>query len=259
MTKTAVLLVSFGTTYPESRHETDDSADTAFASAFPEATLFHAYTSVIVRQRVKENEGVTLDDVPAALQHILDGGFKDLVVQSLHIIPGIEYHRLCDQLVPFNSKFEHVSVGKPLLTSFDDFQTVVGWLKMVDTDDDTKAVVFMGHGTGDHAFTTYACLDHMLMETNVFMGAVESYPGIDTMIAELKRRDVQSVVVRPFMMVSGNHVHHDMTSDSPKSWTSRLTAAGFKVEPEFSSLANVLAILTLFTEHAKQAVEAQHE
>ncbi|GEK27883.1 sirohydrochlorin cobaltochelatase [Furfurilactobacillus siliginis] len=257
MSKTALLLVSFGTTYKESRDLINAAFTKSYQDAFPDVAVFIAYTSKIVRKRILAKEGIQYDDVNEAIERIIAAGFDKLVVQSLHIIPGKEFQLMIKELSTLTGKFDSVTIGRPLLDEFDDFRGVVKQLTKMGQDHSKQALVFMGHGTSDHSFTTYACLDHMLQDTNVYMGAVESYPDLEIVIEELNRQDVKDVVLKPFMIVSGNHVHNDMASQQKDSWYSRLQAAVFNVETDLGSLGMVPSIRQAFIEHTRQALDKE--
>jgi len=254
MSRTALLIVSFGTTYPQTRQETIEATENAFKQSFPDADFFRAFTSKIVISRIKKNEGIAIDTPKEALAKIIAAGYDTLLVQSLHLIPGIEYNQLLDQVDKVASQFKQVTVGKPLLTSFEDYQRVVAFLKdVVQPKSADEAVLFMGHGTAHSSFTAYACLDHMLMGSQHYMGAVESYPDIQFEIGRLKQDGVKKVILHPFMLVAGNHAHRDMASERPGSWQSQLEQAGFSVSAKLQGMGHYPTIQNMFIEHLKNA------
>ncbi|MGV0168742.1 sirohydrochlorin cobaltochelatase [Furfurilactobacillus sp. WILCCON 0119] len=255
-----LLLVSFGTTVSTAREALVTATTAAYHKAFPERVIAHAFTSTIVRRRVFEQTGIQLDDVRDAVMKLHEAGVTDLAVQSLHVIPGIEFEQLKQALAPLEPSFSRVVVGQPLLTSFADYQVVTNWLgQLSDDGEPMSGVVMMGHGTEHQAFTAYACLDHMLQTTKTYMGAVESYPGLEQVINALKRDHVTTVTLRPFMMVAGHHVAEDMLGEMPASWRSQLTAAGIHVTPLTTGLATEPVILEQFIAHTRRALEVAHD
>lgn len=253
MSKTALLIVSFGTTYPETRHQTIEATEDAFRTAFPNAEVFRAFTSKIVVSRIKQNEGLSIDSPKQALAKIIAGGYDNLYVQSLHLIPGIEYHQVEAAVAKEAGHFKRVVIGRPLLNDFADYQATSAFLKQIGKPlAADEAVLFMGHGTANSAFTAYACLDHMLMGSQHYMGAVESYPDIQFEISRLKADGIKRVRLQPFMLVAGNHAHNDMASDAPDSWQSQLQRAGIQVRSQLKGMGEYPEIQQQFINHLKR-------
>ncbi|MCH4164727.1 MAG: sirohydrochlorin cobaltochelatase [Lentilactobacillus diolivorans] len=256
MNRVAVLVVSFGTTYPQTRQKTIEATENAFRTAFPNTKVFRAFTSNVVISRIKAHEGLQIDTPEEALDRIKDEGFDTVYVQSLHMIPGIEYHRLLQQVAKVRDRFSKVVVGKPMLVSYTDYVKVINFLRGVGgTLADNEAVLFMGHGTSDRAFTAYACLDHMLMGSQHYLGAVESYPDIQFEINRLKKDGITRVRLQPFMLVAGNHAHQDMASDKPTSWKRLLEASGIQVDAQLKGMGEYPFIQQQFIEHLKKQLK----
>ncbi|AYM02462.1 sirohydrochlorin cobaltochelatase [Levilactobacillus yiduensis] len=255
MTKTAILTVSFGTTYPATRQATIGATEQTIQQAFPQAQIFRAFTSKIVIHRIQSHEGLHIDSLDEALTKIQAQGFDQLWIQSLHLIPGIEYEQVVAAADRVRSTFQSVVVGPPLLDTQADFLQVVSDLKQWYPDTQANAgVLWMGHGTAHQTFATYACLDHMLWGSKQYVGAVESYPGIDLEIRRLKHDGIERVTLQPFMLVAGNHAHQDMASSQPDSWQSQLEAAGIQVTPVLQGLGAYSEIQQLFVRHLRNAV-----
>ena len=247
MAKKAIIAVSFGTTFPETRKKTIGATEEAISKAFSNYDVYRAFTSKIVRRRIKENEGIEIDDVDTALTKLADKGYQEVYVQSLHIIPGIEYNLVQDAINRHKDNFTAIKVTSPLLNTFDDFQRLVLFLKKQSEYLPTgKAVLWMGHGTAHKAFTTYACLDHMLFGAKSYVGAVESYPDINDEVKRLQHAGIKKVYMQPLMMVAGNHAHNDMASDEPKSWESILKDNGIQAHPVLKGLGEYPEIQKMF-------------
>lgn len=256
MTKQAILAISFGTTYPETREKTIGETETAIKKAFPNYDVFRAFTSKIVRTRILQNEKIKIDSIDEALEKLKRLGYDEVYLQSLHIIPGIEYQLIKSAIKNYSGDFKKLVATAPLLDKFEDFEQLVGFLKKQSAYLPAgKAVLWMGHGTKHSAFTTYACLDHMLMGTKSYVGAVESYPDINDEIARLKHANIEKVYMQPLMMVAGNHAHNDMASDQPNSWKTTLKENGIVGHPVLKGLGEYSEIQKMFVNKLKIAME----
>lgn len=258
MSKKAILAVSFGTTFPETREKTIGAIEKALGKSFSDYDVFRAFTSKIVRKRIAVKENINIDDPAAALQKLADKGYEEVYVQSLHIIPGIEYGIVKQVVADYKDKFKKIAYTQPLLDSFEDFQNLVNFLKKQSADlPSGQAMLWMGHGTSRSVFTTYACLDHMLAGTKSYVGAVESYPHIDGEIKFLKRDQISKVVLQPMMIVAGNHAHNDMASDDSHSWKSILKAQGIEAQPVLKGLGEYPEIQQMFVKKLQMAMKGK--
>lgn len=253
MVKSAILVVSFGTTYPETRKKSIGALEREFQKAFPETQVFRAFTSDVVIKRVQKNEHMKIDMPIEALAKIQQAGYQEVFVQPSHLIPGIEYDLLKKQVANFQSVFNKIVLGFPLLSTFADYQRVVAFIKQLYPDRQAhNGLLLMGHGTTDSAFTAYACLDHMLMGSGNYVGALESYPDIDFEIQRLLKADIQHVILQPLMMVAGNHAHHDMESAASTAWSSKLAANRITTDAKFIGLGEYPQIRQMYIECLKQ-------
>lgn len=247
MSKKAILAVSFGTTFPETREKTIGAIEKAVGKNFPDYDVFRAFTSKIVRKRIAAKENIKIDDPATALQKLADKGYEEVYVQSLHIMPGIEYGIVQQVVANSKDKFKKIVCTQPLLDTFADFTQLVNFLKKQSTDlPNGQAMLWMGHGTSKSVFTTYACLDHMLAFTKSYVGTVESYPRVNDEIKLLKRDQIKKVVLQPLMIVAGNHAHNDMASDDPHSWKSILKSQGIEAQPVLKGLGQYPEIQQMF-------------
>lgn len=253
MTKKAILAVSFGTTFPETREKTIGATERAIKKAFPGYDVFRAFTSKIVRHRIEEKEGLVIDDPATALNKLAAKGYEEVYVQSLHIIPGIEYGLVQETAKKYQDSFKVIKVTQPLLDTFEDFQRLVRFIANQSSKlPSGEAILWMGHGTAHSSFTTYACLDHMLAYTKSYVGAVESYPDVDDEIKRLKHAGITKAYTQPLMMVAGNHAHNDMASDDPQSWKSILENNGITAEPVLKGLGEYPEIHDMFIAKLKE-------
>lgn len=254
--KPALIAISFGTSYPETRKKTIEAVEEKLAKEYPEFDVFRAFTSNKVIKKIKEQEQMTILTVDQQMQKLIAEGYKEIYVQPLHIIPGSEYSKALHQAMRYKDQLKLIKVGKPLLSSMEDYQKIVAWLEKLSQDLKTdEALVLMGHGSQHSAFTVYACLDHMLMEKPIFICAVESYPEITLLIERLKKSSYKKIKLYPLMLVAGDHATNDMASDEEDSWKSQLEQAGFAVEAYLKGMGEAAEIQQQFVEHAAAMME----
>lgn len=254
--KPALIAVSFGTSYPETRKKTIEAVEEKLAKEYPEFDVFRAFTSNKVIKKIKEQEQMTILTVDQQMQKLIAEGYKEIYVQPLHIIPGSEYSKALHQAMRYKDQLKLIKVGKPLLSSMEDYQKIVAWLEKLSQDLKTdEALVLMGHGSQHSAFTVYACLDHMLMEKPIFICAVESYPKITLLIERLKKSSYKKIKLYPLMLVAGDHATNDMASDEEDSWKSQLEQAGFAVEAYLKGMGEAEEIQQQFVEHTAAMME----
>ena len=194
-----LLVVSFGTSYNDSRRLTIGAIETALAEAFPDWLVRRAFTSQIIIDRVRERDGVEIDNVKAALDRAVDNGVKTLVVQPTHLMDGLEYTDLVDELAQYADAFEHIAVGAPLLTSDGDFQAVADAITQATAqyDDGDTAICFMGHGTEAESNRVYGELQQVLNTAghdHYYVGTVEAEPTLEDVLAGVKDSGAHKVV-----------------------------------------------------------------
>lgn len=249
--KKALVAVSFGTSYPETRKKTIEAVEAKMQESFPDYKVFRAFTSNKVIKKIKVQEGLTIPTVDQLMQQLKAENYQEVYLQPLHIIPGSEYEKAKKQALKYVDDFEKIVVGVPLLDCFEDYQKVISWLKGLTKNlAADEALVLMGHGTQHTAFTAYACLDHMVMDEPLFVCAVESYPEIDSIISRLQQSHYRKIKLYPLMLVAGDHATNDMASDEPDSWKSQLQNAGFEVTAVLQGMGEFPEIKQQFVEHA---------
>ncbi len=257
----AILVVSFGTSYNDSRELTIGGIENAIAEAFPEYEVRRAFTSQIIIDKLKERDGLEIDNVEEALDRAVADGIKELVVQPTHLMSGFEYTDLADTLKDYEDKFDSVVLSEPLLTSDEDFNAVIAAItdKLASYDDGQTAICFMGHGTEADSNSVYAKMQEMITAAgyeNFYIGTVEATPSLDDVIAELKANGgYTKVVLEPLMVVAGDHANNDMAGDEEDSWKSILEGEGYEVECILEGLGQVPAIQEIYVEHTKAALE----
>ena len=256
-----LLVVSFGTSYNDSRRLTIGAIEGAIADACPDYSVRRGFTSQIIIDHVKRRDNVSIDNVTEALDRAVANGVKTLVVQPTHLMNGLEYNDLVDEIAQYSDAFEQVSIGEPLLTSDEDFQAVAQ--AIVDAtkeyDDGKTAICFMGHGTEAESNQIYAKMQSVLTDmgcTNYFVGTVEATPSLDDVLKLVQEGDYERVVLEPLMVVAGDHANNDMAGDDADSWKSTFEAAGYEVVPVVRGLGELEAIQKIYVQHAQAAIDA---
>ncbi|MDR2485359.1 MAG: sirohydrochlorin cobaltochelatase [Treponema sp.] len=257
--KPALLVVSFGTSYNESRAKTIDAVEQALAGAYPDYDQRRAFTSQIIINKLKERDGLTVHTVTEAMKQLEESGIKQVVVQPTLVMNGLEYNDIIAEIKPFAHAFDRIQFGRPLLISdkdYDEFITVItGEAKQYD--DGKTAIVFMGHGTEHEANTVYRRLDKQLKDkgfSHYFIGTVEAEPSLDDVIAEVAQLEVQQVVLLPLMIVAGDHAVNDMAGDEEDSWKTVFESKGYRVTPILKGLGEYPGIRQIFVRHVQEAL-----
>lgn len=256
--KKAILVISFGTSYPETRKKNIAACEQRLAAAHPDRDFFRAFTSSMIMAKLAKRDGEFIDNPQQALTRLYEAGYRDVVIQSLHVINGDEYEKIVTQIEAFRDRFQNLVIGKPLITSFDDYEQLIEALQtQMPALGENERVVFMGHGATHHAFSAYACLDHILSHKGIpaIVGAVESYPEIDGVIARLKKENVRKVHLVPLMIVAGDHAINDMASDGEDSWNTVIQQAGIETQCWLQGLGENTYVQDIFVKHSKMALE----
>lgn len=256
-----LLVVSFGTSYNDSRRLTIGAIENAIDAAFPDYSVRRGFTSQIIIDHVKKRDNVSIDNVEEALNRAINNGVKTLVVQPTHLMDGLEYTDLVNEVGESSDAFGQVAIGKPLLTSDDDFKAVISAITDAtkEYDDGETAICFMGHGTEADSNAVYQKLQDMLKEEgfdNYYVGTVEATPSCEDVIAQVKEGSYKKVVLEPLMIVAGDHANNDMAGDDDDSWKSQFEAAGYEVTCLLRGLGELEPIQQLFVQHAQAAVDS---
>lgn len=260
-TKRALLVVSFGTTYQQTREVTLEAAERDFAEAFPDRDVFTVYTSRTVKRILKKRDNIDIFNLEEAFAHLIKCGYQDVLVQSLHIMNGSEFHIIAKKVAQVRNEFSNIYLGPALLTRQEDYAATIEAIKPTfpaATAD--SAVVLMGHGSHHPSNAAYSMLENMLKRTvdgHIMMATVEGFPAFDDMLLDLKKTDVKHVTLMPFMIVAGDHAINDLASDEEDSWKSQLQAAGYDVTVYLHGIGELAAIRQIFVEHAKDALTAR--
>ena len=257
-----ILVVSFGTSYSNSRHVTIGAVEDAIREAYPDYQVRRAFTSQIIIDKLKKEENIEIDNVKQALDRAVANGVKTLVVQPTHLMNGLEYNDLKKELDKYKDKFDKIALGEPLLTSDEDFKQVIAAITNDTKEylDGETAICFMGHGTEADSNKVYATLQEKLKAAgynDYFVGTVEATPTVDDLIAQVKESGkYKRVILQPLMVVAGDHANNDMAGDEEGSWATKFKAAGFEVKPVLRGLGQNYDIEKIYLEHVKAAIDS---
>ena len=278
-----LLVVSFGTSFNDSRAADIGGIEKALQTAYPDWSVRRAFTAQIIINHVQARDGEKIDNVDQALQRAVDNGVKNLVVQPTHLMHGAEYDELVETLDNYKDKFETVTVAEPLLgevgadaTTVNEDKAAVaqditaeavktaGYDSLEAAKEDSTAFVFMGHGTSHTAKISYSQMAAQMEDLgydNVFIGTVEGEPeetAHEQVIEEVHAAGYKNVILRPLMVVAGDHANNDMAGDDGDSWKSLFKAAGYfdKVDTQIAGLGEIPEIQQLYVAHTKAAIES---
>ena len=276
-----LLVASFGTSFNDSRVKDIKGVEDALAAAYPDWTVRRAFTAQIIINHVQARDGEFIDNMEQALDRAVANGVKTLVVQPTHLMHGAEYDEMCEILDAYADKFESVAIAEPLLGEVGADASVInedkakvaeyvtsaaveeaGYESLETAKEDGVAFVFMGHGTAHTAKVSYSQMATQMSELgydNVFIGTVEGEPeetACDVIIDAVKEAGYTKVILRPLMVVAGDHANNDMAGDDEDSWRPMFEAAGFDVTCQISGLGRIEAIEELYVAHTAAAMEA---
>lgn len=255
-----LLVLSFGTSFNDSRRLTIGAIEDTLEAEFPEYAVRRGFTANIVIDHVQRRDGILIDDINAALERAVNNNVKTLVVQPTHLMSGIEYDEVTEKVAAYSDAFEKVVFGAPLLTSDEDFKRVetaiTDWT--AEYSNAETAIIFMGHGTEHESNHVYSKMQDLLSSdgfTNYFIGTVEAEPSLETVLAKVKEGGYKKVVLEPLMVVAGDHANNDMAGSEEDSWKSVFESEGFEVECLLRGLGENEAIRAIYADHARAAME----
>jgi cobalamin biosynthesis Co2+ chelatase CbiK/outer membrane murein-binding lipoprotein Lpp len=276
-----ILVVSFGTSFNDSRATDIKGIEDAMQEAYPDWSVRRAFTAQIIINHVQARDGECIDNMEQALTRAVDNGVKNLIVQPTHLMHGAEYDELVEAVDSYRDQFESVVVAEPLLGEVGSDATVInadkeevaeqitsqavgdaGYESLKDAADDGVAFVFMGHGTSHTAKVSYSQVQtqmNTLGYQNVFIGTVEGEPeetACEEVIKAVSEAGYNKVILRPLMVVAGDHANNDMAGDDEDSWKSRFEASGAfeQVDAQIAGLGRIEAVQKLYIAHTAAAM-----
>ena len=279
-----LLVVSFGTSFNDSRAKDIGGIEKALQAAYPDWSVRRAFTAQIIINHVQARDDEKIDNMDQALQRAVDNGVKNLIVQPTHLMHGAEYDELTEVVENYKDKFESVKIAEPLLGEVGNDATVINAdkeavakaitaeaVKTANYDsldaaaEDGTAFVFMGHGTSHTAKVSYSQMQTQMEQLgykNVFIGTVEGEPedtACEAVIEAVKNAGYKKVVLRPLMVVAGDHANNDMAGDDEDSWKSQFEAskAFESIDTQIAGLGGIADIQQLYVSHVKAVLDAQ--
>ena len=276
-----LLVVSFGTSFNDSRVADIKSIEDALQAANPDWSVRRAFTAQIIINHIQARDGEKIDNMEQALERAVANGVKQLVVQPTHLMHGAEYDEMCAAIEKVRDKFESVEIAEPMLGEVGSDATVIntdkeavakavvaaalsesGYESTAAAKEDGVAYVLMGHGTAHVAKVTYSQMATQMDKLgyeNVFIGTVEGEPedtSCEAVIAAVKEAGYTTVVLRPLMVVAGDHANNDMAGADEDSWKTMFEAAGLTVNCQISGLGRIADVQALYVAHTKAAIDA---
>ena len=277
-----LLVVSFGTSFNDSRAEDIGGIEKALQTAYPDWSVRRAFTAQIIINHVQARDDEKIDNMDQALERAVNNGVKKLIIQPTHLMHGAEYDELKEAVDNYKDKFESVTIAEPLLGEVGDDATVINddkkavaeaitaqavesssYDSLDAAEADGTAFVFMGHGTSHTAKVTYSQMQTQMNELgykNVFIGTVEGEPeetSCENVIEAVKAAGYKKVVLRPLMVVAGDHANNDMAGDDDDSWKSQFEASGAfdEIDTQIEGLGRIDAIEQLYVQHTQAAMD----
>ena len=266
-----ILVVSFGTSFNDNRVATIGAVEKAIAAAFPDYAVRRAFTAQIIINHVQARDGEKINNMEQALDAAVNAGVKELVIAPTHLMHGAEYDELVAALKPYEGKIASIKIAEPLLGEVgadatvinDDKKAVAQAVVAAAAVPEDTALVLMGHGTSHTANITYNQMQTVMDQLgfkNVFIGTVEGEPAdteCSVVIGKVKDAGFKNVVLRPLMVVAGDHANNDMADpEDPESWISQFTAAKAfdKVDCQINGLGEIPAVQQIYVDHVKAAI-----
>lgn len=276
-----LLVVSFGTSFNDSRVADIKSIEDALQEANPDWSVRRAFTAQIIINHIQARDGEKIDNMEQALERAIANGVKQLVVQPTHLMHGAEYDEMCAAIDKVRDQFDSVEIAEPMLGEVGNDATVInadkeavakavvaaaleesGYETTAAAKDAGVAYVLMGHGTAHVAKVTYSQMATQMEKLgyeNVFIGTVEGEPeetSCEAVIEAVKNAGYTTVVLRPLMVVAGDHANNDMAGADDDSWKTMFEAAGFTVNCQISGLGRIADVQALYVAHTKAAIDA---
>ena len=279
-----ILVVSFGTSFNDSRAEDIGGVEKALQAAYPDWSVRRAFTAQIIINHVQARDDEKIDNMDQALERAVNNGVKNLVVQPTHLMHGAEYDELTEAVENYKDKFESVKIAEPLLGEVGADETAInedkaavaeaitaeavktaGFDSLDVAKEEGTAFVFMGHGTSHTAKISYSQMQAQMEQLgyeNVFIGTVEGEPedtACEAVIEKLKNAGYKKVILRPLMVVAGDHANNDMAGDDDDSWKSQFEASGAfdSIDTQIAGLGEIDAIQQLYVAHTQAAIDAE--
>ena len=276
-----LLVVSFGTSYNDSRVNDIKSIEDALQEAYPDWSVRRAFTAQIIINHIQARDGGKIDNMTQALERAVANGVKNLVVQPTHLMHGAEYDEMCAAIDDYRDNFDAVSIAEPLLGEVGSDASVInadkeavakavtaaaaeasGFDSLEAAKEAGAAFVFLGHGTAHVAKVSYSQMSTQMQQLgyeNVFIGTVEGEPeetACESVIEKVRAAGYTTVILRPLMVVAGDHANNDMAGSDDDSWKPMFEDAGLTVDCQIAGLGGIADIQALYIAHTQAAIDS---
>lgn len=261
--KKAILVVSFGTTYGDTRAKTIDVLESEIAKSFPDWDVRRAFTSKMIIKKLAQRDNIAVDHITDAMERLLTDGYESVIIQPTHIMNGIEYDDVVRAVSKHEGSFKFLNVGKPLLTSEEDYDAVVEALygtiakEAYSASGNDSAIILMGHGTEHYANAAYSELYLKLVlagHRNIYLTTVEGFPSFEDTLELMKDNKEKRVTLFPFMLVAGDHANNDMIGDEEDTLRSVFQKQGYDVRYILKGLGEYKEFRDQFIKHITDAM-----
>ena len=248
-TKKAILVVSFGTSFPDTCKKTIDVIEQRIGEHFSDYKIYRAWTSKMIMAKLLARDNIKINNVTEAMEQMITDGITE-------VIDGIENDLMKEDALAFKNHFERITFGDPLLTTQQDHVEIVNAIcqEFSDLPSDC-ALILMGHGTSHYANDVYAALDYRFKDLghdNIHLATVEGYPTLENVIRLVKEQGAKKVILTPFMIVAGDHARNDMSGEDEDSWKNQFQAAGYEVECCLKGLGEYPAVQNMLIRHVTE-------
>ena len=255
--KKALLVVSFGTSVPETREKTIFALERELAAAFPDRKFYRAWTSGVIRKKLLRTEGMEIDSVHQALERMIADGVEDLLVQPTHLLDGEENRLMTEAIQAAAGQFKAVSIGAPLLSTAEDIAALAAVMREISPElAADEMFAWMGHGSGEMKDNVYEALNALFAGQgcrNVVVGTVEFDPGVDVVLERIRELKPRRTYLAPLMVVAGDHALNDMSGDEEDSWRALAEKEGTEPVCILRGLGEYKAVQALYAAHARAA------
>ena len=255
----ALLVISFGTTFNDTREKTIDSIEEDLSIAFPDRKFYRAWTSGFIRKKLLSRDGTKIDGLDEAFDRMKADGVTDVLIQPTHMIPGNEFNKIIDTADAHRGDFQVFKMGLPMLSSAYDLEeaaeNLMSHFRGLRQD---EGLILMGHGTPTGDNSVYTDLENTFDELGydrVFVGTVEAEPGLDDMVRKAQEAGLKRVILTPLLIVAGDHATNDMAGDEPDSWKSVFIEKGFQVSCVIKGLGEYKDMRSILVRHAMEALK----
>lgn len=259
MSKKALVVVSFGTSV-DIAFPAITNVEEKVKQRFPDYDFFRSFTSKMIIRKLARTKNITINSPEEVFEKLVAKGYEEVVCQPTHIIPGLEYEKMLDMILPYKDDFKSLRIGRPLLAKEEDFEEVahIVMKEIGHTLTEDEAFLLMGHGTTHSADSAFCMMEHVLRDLNyhnAFVGTVEGFPSFDYVRKRFRRKKIRKVTMMPLLIVAGDHARSDLAGEKEDSWKSVLEKDGYETEVILKGIGEIDAAAEVFAKHAVEGEE----